>query len=300
MFRSLRPAWRGFRRSRTGQRSCGGGRARHARAGAGGRPARVDSAGARRSRRSCRCGGRRCRSCVAATSRSVERAGRRRGDGVRDRRAMIERLMQHGVFVFVMVGTGRQARRAIAWAPTVSSHRAVEPAGTSPVTRARRRSCREALEVAAGRPVLLQAASRPRRTPCGIGGRGRRCRGGHRFLLTHQSCATRNTSGGSWPPRDDQDDPVRDGVARTHRVVADAATRRWCHDDGEARLVPRIVNAGSGLLPTLPDRAAASVIRLQARLLPLFSPIAPTTGMSDTVVDRAGCTQVEPCRGSPL
>lgn len=30
-------------------------------------------------------------------------------------RAMIERLTQHGVFVFVMVGTGRQARRAIAW-----------------------------------------------------------------------------------------------------------------------------------------------------------------------------------------
>ena len=113
-------------------------------------------------------------------------------------------------------------------------------------------------------------------------------RAGTRFLLTHESRAH---------PEYQRRILAADKTIRTtlfgmgwpapHRVVANAATRRWCHDDGHARLLPRIVNAGSGFLPKLPDRAAASVIRLQAPALPLFSPIAPTGGMSDSVVDRA-------------
>jgi hypothetical protein len=52
-------------------------------------------------------------------------------------------------------------------------------------------------------------------------------------------------------------------------------------------LTPRIVNAGSGLLARLPDRAAGSVLGMQTPWLPLFSPVAPTVGMPDSSVDRA-------------
>jgi NAD(P)H-dependent flavin oxidoreductase YrpB (nitropropane dioxygenase family) len=71
-----------------------------------------------------------------------------------------------------------------------------------------------------------------------------------------------------------------------HRVVAKGATRRWCHDDGRAKLVPRLVNAGSGMLARLPDRAFAPVLRMQTPVLPMFSPIAPTVEMPDSVVER--------------
>jgi nitronate monooxygenase len=68
-------------------------------------------------------------------------------------------------------------------------------------------------------------------------------------------------------------------------VVANAATRRWCHDDGRTKLVPRLINAGSGMLAKLPDRAITPVLGMQRPGLPLFSPIAPTIGMPDSVVD---------------
>jgi nitronate monooxygenase len=204
-------------------------------------------------------------------------------------RAMIERLTQCGVFVFVMVGTGRQARRAIAWGADGLIAQGCEAGGhLAGVTRALT-FLPEALEVAAGRPVLLAggvAAAQDTRAALAAGADG--VVAGTRFLLTHESRAH---------PEYQRRILAADKTIRTtlfgmgwpapHRVVANAATRRWCHDDGHARLLPRIVNAGSGLLPKPPDRAATSVIRLQAPALPLFSPIAPTAGMSDAVVDRA-------------
>ena len=76
------------------------------------------------------------------------------------------------------------------------------------------------------------------------------------------------------------------GWLAPHRVVANAATRRWCHDDGRAKLMPRLINAGSGVLASLPDRAIMPVLRMQKPGLPMFSPIAPTIGMPEPAVDR--------------
>jgi len=46
-------------------------------------------------------------------------------------------------------------------------------------------------------------------------------------------------------------------------VVANVATRRWCRDDGRARLVPRLINAGSRMLADLPDGAIMPAMRMQ-------------------------------------
>jgi nitronate monooxygenase len=72
-----------------------------------------------------------------------------------------------------------------------------------------------------------------------------------------------------------------------HRVVANAATRRWCEDNGNAKLAPRLINSGSGVLARLPDWATAPLTRIQMPSLPVFSPTAPTVGMPASAVDRA-------------
>ena len=56
---------------------------------------------------------------------------------------------------------------------------------------------------------------------------------------------------------------------------------------GPPSLPPRLINAGSAVLARLPDRAVASVMRMQTPRVPLFSPIAPTAQMPDSSVDRA-------------
>jgi len=53
------------------------------------------------------------------------------------------------------------------------------------------------------------------------------------------------------------------GWPAPHRVVANVATRRWCRDDGRARLVPRLINAGSRMLADLPDGAIMPAMRMQ-------------------------------------
>jgi nitronate monooxygenase len=50
--------------------------------------------------------------------------------------------------------------------------------------------------------------------------------------------------------------------------------------------MPRLINAGSGVLAKLPDRAIMPVLRMQTPGLPMFSPVAPTIGMPESAVDR--------------
>ena len=75
------------------------------------------------------------------------------------------------------------------------------------------------------------------------------------------------------------------GWPAPHRVVANAATRRWCHDDGRVKLAPGLINAGSGALGRLGDRAIIRVLKMQTPRLPMFYPVAPTIGMPESAVD---------------
>ena len=204
-------------------------------------------------------------------------------------RDLLRRLSEHGVFVFVMVGTDEQARRAVACGANGLIAQGCEAgghiAGDTPALELLPR----ALEVARGRPVLLAggiAESADTSAALAAGADG--VVAGTRFLLTHESRAhpeyqrrildadkTFRTTlfGLAWPA--------------PHRVVANAATKRWCHDDGTAKLAPRLINARSRLLAKLPDRAIMPVLGMQTPRLPVFSPVAPTAGMPDSLVDRA-------------
>ncbi|ODQ95508.1 NAD(P)H-dependent flavin oxidoreductase [Mycolicibacterium holsaticum] len=203
-------------------------------------------------------------------------------------RSMIQRLRDGGVLVFVMVGTEPQARRAIAWGADGLIAQGREAGGHLTGDTDALGFLPVASRIADGRPVLLAggiASAQDTRAALAAGADG--VVAGTRFLLTRESRAH---------PVYQQRILAADKTFRTtlfglawpapHRVVANAATRRWCDDDGRARLAPRLVNALSSPLARLPDRAAASVMSLQKPALPLFSPVAPTVDIPESSVDR--------------
>jgi NAD(P)H-dependent flavin oxidoreductase YrpB (nitropropane dioxygenase family) len=72
------------------------------------------------------------------------------------------------------------------------------------------------------------------------------------------------------------------GWPARHRVVPNAATRRW-----SARRLPSLINALSGPLARLAPDGAESVLGGQRVGVPLFSPLAPLAGMPAEWVERA-------------
>ncbi len=204
-------------------------------------------------------------------------------------RAMITRLTGGGVMVFVMVGTDSGARQAIDWGADGLIAQGCEAGGHIAGDTTALTFLPRAIEAAGDRPVLLAggiANAQDTRAALAAGADG--VVAGTRFLLTHEARAH---------PEYQRRILAADKTFRTtlfglgwpapHRVVANAATRRWCQDDGRARLAPRMINAGSAILAKLPDQAQAPLVRLQGPRLPVFSPVAPTVGMPDSTVDRA-------------
>ncbi len=201
---------------------------------------------------------------------------------------LFRHLTENGIFVLVMIGTDSQARRAffcganglIAQGSEAGGHRAGDTEALTFLPRA--------LEIAHGRPVFVAggiATAADATAALAAGANG--VVAGTRFLLTREAPAH---------PEYQRRILAADSTFRTtlfglgwpapHRVVANAATRRWCRENGKARLAPRFLNVGSRLLAKLPDRAAASVAGMQKSWLPLFSPVAPTVDMPDSWVDR--------------
>lgn len=157
-----------------------------------------------------------------------------------ENRGLVAHLRQAGAFVFVMVGTVAQARAAIAWGADGLIAQGREAGGHLVGTTAALDFLPHALAAAAGRPVFLAggiATAADSRAALDAGADG--VIAGTRFLLTHESDASRgyqqrvlqadntietNLFGLSWPLR--------------HRVVPNAATRRWCGAHGKARRCP--------------------------------------------------------------
>jgi nitronate monooxygenase len=204
-------------------------------------------------------------------------------------RALVQQLKDAGVFVFAMVGTQRQVRQALQWGADGLISQGGEAGGHLCGSTPALEFLPKALELANGLPVFLAggiATGADTQAALAAGASG--VIAGTRFLLTHESGAHREYQrrvlaadktfrtmlfGLGWPA--------------PHRVVANAATKRWCHADGTIKFAPRMINAASGVLAKLPDRATGSVVAVQTPKLPLFTPIAPLAGMPDEWIDRA-------------
>lgn len=206
-----------------------------------------------------------------------------------DKRGLVEHLHDAGVFVFVMVGTEAQARAAVARGADGLIAQGRQAGGHLVGTVPALDFLPHALGVAGNRPVFLAggiATAADTRAALDAGASG--VIAGTRFLLTHEANASReyqrrilqadrtietNLFGLSWPLR--------------HRVIPNAATRRWCGDDGKAKALPAALNAVSRPLSVLGYFDAGALMRLQSPALPFFTPLAPVAGVPDSWLDSA-------------
>jgi nitronate monooxygenase len=204
-------------------------------------------------------------------------------------RGLVEHLRDAGIFVFVMVGTEAQARHAADWGADGLIAQGREAGGHLVGTMPALDFLPHARAIAGQRPVFLAggiASGTDTSTALAAGASG--VIAGTRFLMTYEANAhpeyqrrilaadkTIETTlfGVSWPLR--------------HRVIPNAATRRWCRSDGTAKALPAALIACSRPLSVLGYRDAGALVRLQSPTLPLFTPLAPLGGMPDTWVDRA-------------
>jgi nitronate monooxygenase len=202
-------------------------------------------------------------------------------------RDIVEQLRDAGIFVFVMVGTEEQALRAIGWGADGLIAQGREAGGHLVGTMPALDFLPRARAAAGQRPVFLAggiATGADTRVALDAGAGG--VIAGTRFLMTHEANAhpeyqrrildaetTMETTlfGISWPLR--------------HRVIPNAATRRWCRGDGTAKPVPATINAASRWLAVLGYFDASALIRVQSPMLPVFTPLAPLNGMPDSSVE---------------
>ncbi|SPM29449.1 NAD(P)H-dependent flavin oxidoreductase YrpB, nitropropane dioxygenase family [Mycobacterium terramassiliense] len=202
---------------------------------------------------------------------------------------LVEHLRGAGAFVFVMVGTEKQARAAVAWGADGLIAQGRQAGGHLVGTMAALDFLPHALAVPGNRPVFLAggiatAADTSAARDAGASG----VIAGTRFLLTHEANASREYQrrilqadktietdlfGLSWPLR--------------HRVIPNAATRRWCGNDGKAKAFPAALNAASRPLSVLGYFDAGALMRLQSPARPFFTPLAPVAGVPDAWLDSA-------------
>jgi nitronate monooxygenase len=204
-------------------------------------------------------------------------------------RKLVEHLRDAGILVFIMVGTEAQARRAIAWEADGLIAQGREAGGHLVGTMPALDFLPRALAVAGRRPVFLAggiATNVDTRAALEAGASG--VIAGTRFVMTYEANAHREYQqrishaektiettlfGLSWPLR--------------HRVVPNAATRRWCRSDGTAKALPAALNAPSRALAVLGYLDAGALMRFQSPSRPVFTPLAPLDGMPDAWVERA-------------
>ncbi|VBA45097.1 Putative monooxygenase [Mycobacterium attenuatum] len=206
-----------------------------------------------------------------------------------EKRGLIDHLRAAGIVVFVMVGTQEQARRAVTGGADGLIAQGREAGGHLVGTVPTLKFLPQALAAAGPRPVFVAGGIADRAdTSAALAAGASGVVAGTRFLMTHEANANRayqqrivdvgktietNLFGFSWPLR--------------HRVLPNAATRRWCRDDGMAKPVPAIFNTISGPLSALGYFDAGALLRLQSPGRPLFTPLAPVAEMPDSWVERA-------------
>lgn len=202
--------------------------------------------------------------------------------------ALVRELHDAGAFVLSQVGAPTEVAQAVGWGVDGVIAQGVEAGGHLLGREPALAFLPRALEAAAGLPVFVAGgiATRDdtvRALDAGAAG----AVAGTRFLLTDEARAhpayrarvlgaqqTLETTlfGFGWPAR--------------HRVVANAATRRWLRADGSVRRLPALLNDASGPVGrAVTDGIAARLPRAQRSWLPLLAPAPPVAGMPDDTVE---------------
>jgi nitronate monooxygenase len=203
-------------------------------------------------------------------------------------REVVGRLHEAGVFVFHQVGTVASAKRALADGADGLVVQGVEAGGHVLAEQALRDTLPAVLAIAGDRPVLaaggiVEASDVRAALEHGAAG----VVAGTRFLLTEECHAH--------PDYQRRVVGAMDTVLTTlfaagwrdpHRVVRNAAVRRWCDDDGRPRLVARAVTSATmPIARRVPMSAAGKLVARQRVGMPLFSPAALLRGDDAALLD---------------
>lgn len=199
-------------------------------------------------------------------------------------RALVAALRERGMVVLHQVGTGDQARWALADGADGLIAQGIEAGGHLLGVEPALRFLERAVAVAGGRPVLLAGGIAQRAdVERALGAGAAAAVAGSRFLLTDECRAhpeykrralgaarTLDTKlfGFGWPDR--------------HRVLPNAATERWA---ARERLVAAVTGPTRRLGRVLPLAAASRMPALQRAAIPLYGPAAPLVGMPDRLVE---------------
>lgn len=201
---------------------------------------------------------------------------------------LASQLRDAGIFVLHQVGDVAGAKRALADGADALIVQGVEAGGHVLASQPLEKTLAGVLAIAAGRPVLaaggmVDAADTRRAIDAGADA----VVAGTRFLLTdecHAHPAYKARALGA-------DDTVVTtlfamGWRDPHRVVPNAAVRRWCRADGSPRLSPRLIAAATlPLARRVPMSAAAGLVKRQRVGRPLFSPAALLRGDDAALVE---------------
>jgi NAD(P)H-dependent flavin oxidoreductase YrpB (nitropropane dioxygenase family) len=202
--------------------------------------------------------------------------------------SVVARLREAGIVVLQQVGTVAAAKRALHDGVDGLIVQGSEAGGHVLAVRPLAQTLPDVLSVANGRPVLAAGGmvdADDVRSALAAGASA--VVAGTRFLLTDECHAhpeyKRRALGA--------DDTVITtlfalGWRDPHRVVPNAAVRRWCRDGGDAKTLPRAVAAA--LLPVarhVPMSAAGRLVARQRVGLPMFSPAAMLEGDDPSLVE---------------
>lgn len=201
---------------------------------------------------------------------------------------IVSELREANIFVIHQIGTPTEAKRAIADGADALIAQGIEAGGHLLAEEPRDDALHSIIGVAGGRPVLAAGGIvTADQTRAALDAGAAAVVAGTRFLLTYECNAhpeyqrrvlgADNTIetmlfGFGWPAR--------------HRVAPNAATDRWCSQDGRGSPLVTALNRPTGILRRfVPLRLAGSFTARQRPRVPQFGPGPPVRGMPDRVVD---------------
>lgn len=201
---------------------------------------------------------------------------------------LMGRLRDGGAFVMQQVGDADAARRAVDDGADAVVVQGVEAGGHVLATKPLRQTLAAVMNVTAGKPVLaaggmVDAAD----VRAALAGGAAAVVAGTRFLLTDECHAHPAYQRRVLGSRDTMLTTLfAAGWSDPHRVVPNAAVRRWCRSDGAPRLPARLaIRATMPVARRVPMSAAGKLVARQRVGTPLFSPAALLRGDDESLLE---------------
>ncbi|HET7311560.1 MAG TPA: nitronate monooxygenase [Mycobacteriales bacterium] len=203
-------------------------------------------------------------------------------------REVVDRLHEAGAFVFHQVGTVAGAERALADGADGLVVQGAEAGGHVLAEQPLRQTLPAVLTIAGERPVLAAGGmvdASDVRAAAERGASG--VVAGTRFLLTDECHAHPDYKQRALGATDTVMTTLfAAGWRDPHRVVRNAAVRRWCSDDGRPRAMARTMTTLTmPVARRVPMSAAGKLVARQRVGLPMFSPAALLRGDDPSLVE---------------